>query len=152
MSNMRDELKKAAVCLILCLDVMLSGCGTLVTQFDEKERYTFPGYRQRTVPQIYSGMAADLVYTKDIIFGTTGVNAEEQPSECFFSPFYLILDLPLSFVADSLLLPYTIPKQIRHGNIRKSTPPSPLLSNGNKVNTEKGKKKNQPFQYQKESP
>jgi uncharacterized protein YceK len=130
---------------------MLSGCGTLVTQFDETERYTFPGYRQRTVPQIYSGTAADLVYTKDIIVGTTGVSVTEQPSECCFSPFYLILDFPLSLVADTLLLPYTIPKQIRHGNISKSAPPSPLLSNGNKVNTEKREKKNRHF-YKKDPP
>lgn len=116
--------------------LMLSGCGTLVTQFDEEERYTFPGSRQRTIPQIYSGTAANLVFTKDILFQTTGTEGEEQKSECLFFPFYLIVDLPLSLVGDTLLLPYTIPKQIRHGNIWKSPPQTPLMSGGKPMKVE----------------
>ena len=129
---MHVEWKKAAVLQTLCLMLMLAGCATMVTQFDEKERYTFPGARQRTIPQIYSGTAADLVFAKDIIFQTTGAQGEEQQSECCFFPFYMVADLPFSLAADTVLLPYTIPKQIMHGFIWKSSPQSPLMSDEKK--------------------
>jgi uncharacterized protein YceK len=129
---MHVEWKKVAVLQTLCLLLMLAGCATMVTQFDEKERYTFPGARQRTIPQIYSGTAANLVYAKDIICETTGAQGDEAASECCFSPFYFIVDIPLSFVGDTLLLPYTIPKQIQHGSIWKSSPQSPMRSHETK--------------------
>jgi uncharacterized protein YceK len=127
---MHAKWMKAAVLPTLCL--LLAGCGTLVTQFDEKDRYTFPGSRQRNIPQVYSGTAADLVFAKDVMFETTGATGEEQGAECCFSPFYLVVDLPLSFVADTILLPYTIWKQIFQGSIWKSSAPKSLMSNEKK--------------------
>ena len=138
---MRVGWKKSAILPTLCL--MLAGCGTLVTQVDEKDRYTFPGARQRTIPQIYSGTAANLVYARDIIFETTGTQGEEQAAECCFSPFYFIVDIPLSLVADTLLLPYTIPKQITHGYIWKSSPQSPLMSGEKKPMKIENKKRSE---------
>jgi uncharacterized protein YceK len=131
--------KNVVVLQALCLILMLAGCGTLITQFDETERYTFPGSRQRTIPQIYSGTAANVVFAKDIIFETTGAKGDEQAAECCFSPFYLIVDIPLSLAADTLLLPYTIPKQIWRGNIWNRSPPSLSTSNETQSKTESKK-------------
>jgi uncharacterized protein YceK len=45
----------------------------------------------------------------------------EQGSSSAFALFFFI-DLPLSFFADTLVLPYTIPKQIGSGNLSDSCP------------------------------
>lgn len=89
--------------------LLAASCGTITTldvdRWGPGPRAVFLD-RDACVPRIYSG---------------TMLNARSMPVE----PFVTIVDLPLSLVADTIVLPYTIFVQIEHGNYCMGERPRP---------------------------
>lgn len=87
---------------ILLLVCFLSGCGTIVSHIEGDDYYD---NGHSTLPRAYSGVVLDyrMFYHPQY--------SEPNNVELFF-----LLDLPLSFVLDTVILPYTGYKQIVDGN------------------------------------
>ena len=87
----------------------LTGCGTAMTVLQDDEDAARSLRKQKTycqsIPRIYSGLAYDFCV----------LNAPPDPTG-FLVPFVL-LDLGLSGVCDTLSLPYTIYRQATDGNL-----------------------------------
>ena len=88
---------------------VLSGCGSVLTLLQDDADAARDLRKQKTycqsIPRIYSGLAYDFCV----------LNAPPDPTG-FLVPFVL-LDLPLSGMFDTLALPYTIYQQLVDGNI-----------------------------------
>jgi|GEM_PF-167355 len=96
--NDLKQMRKTVIFSILFL--LSSGCASIYTQTTDpysKEIHdcTDPEF----IPNIYSG----------VIFDVYGLPAEN-------AGFFCLIDLPLSAVVDTIILPYTIHKQIKQGN------------------------------------
>lgn len=98
----------------------LYGCSTVITQtpFLEKRyiKETVPPRTADTHSNIYSGVAADFNLFKDAAFSNTNDGGGGYGQGLVFVGVYVLIDLPLSFVADTVLLPFTIYKQSKRGN------------------------------------
>ncbi len=93
------------------LGLASAACGTTGSlPFDSPRLWTFPDTQRSwtggdaVIPRVYGGVALDLELLR-------------HPSESF-----ALVDLPFSFVADTLLLPYTIQAQLRHGSLELRAP------------------------------
>ncbi|VEF07471.1 lipoprotein [Pseudomonas fluorescens] len=96
--------------VMLCaVSAVLSGCGSVLTVLQDDADVARDMRKQKTycqsIPRIYSGLAYDFCV----------LNAPPDPTG-FLVPFVL-LDLPLSGVFDTVSLPYTIYRQIEDGNV-----------------------------------
>lgn len=100
-------IKKAV--MLCAVSSVLSGCGSVLTVLQDDADVARDMRRQKTycqsIPRVYSGLAYDFCV----------LNAPPDPTG-FLVPFVL-LDLPLSGVFDTVSLPYTIYRQIEDGNI-----------------------------------
>ncbi len=104
-----------AIFLLFC-----QGCSTVMSQgpFTDR-RYTKTSdipLNSDTYPNIYSGVSTDYYMLK------SAIDAEEDAvggkgQALFFVGIYTVIDLPFSFVLDTILLPYTITRQILYGDI-----------------------------------
>ncbi|MHC4512470.1 MAG: YceK/YidQ family lipoprotein [Planctomycetota bacterium] len=96
----------AVLTLVLC---SLPGCFTITTQDTGKP----PG------PRVFSGTRAHgLAMASGRVFWHHGEYWTPRTSLVPI-PIWLPLDLPLSFAADILILPYTIPTQLMYGNFKE---------------------------------
>lgn len=88
---------------------VLAGCGSALTVLQDDADAARDLRKQKTycqsIPRIYSGLAFDFCV----------LNAPPDPSG-FLVPFVL-LDLPLSGVVDTISLPYTVYRQVTDGNL-----------------------------------
>ncbi|MBC3774531.1 YceK/YidQ family lipoprotein [Pseudomonas sp. SWRI99] len=88
---------------------VLSGCGSAATVLQDDAEAARDLRKQKTycqsIPRVYSGLAFDFCV----------LNAPPDPTG-FLAPFVL-LDLPLSAVFDTVALPYTIYRQTTDGNL-----------------------------------
>lgn len=87
----------------------LSGCGSTVTVLQDeadvaRDLRKLKTYCQ-TLPRVYSGLAYDFC----------AMNAPPDPTGILL-PFVLV-DLPLSGVLDTVVLPYTVYRQVMEGSI-----------------------------------
>ncbi|WP_277760322.1 YceK/YidQ family lipoprotein [Pseudomonas sp. A34-9] len=91
------------------LSSVLAGCGSVMTVLQDDADVARDMRKQNTycqsIPRIYSGLAFDFCV----------LNAPPDPSG-FLVPFVL-LDLPLSGVFDTVALPYTVYRQVTDGNL-----------------------------------
>ena len=102
---------------LLFLFLMVTyGCGTFLTQFSplvqnkgEDGCYKNEVYVPSWMPQMYSGTLFDLWSMTDLDVG------HGYGCTC------AIPDLPLSLVADTVILPITIYRQVKCGNIKNDT-------------------------------
>lgn len=110
------------VALIAPWLLILASCGTLLSQAAGKSGC---GEHPATLPNAYSGVVLDV---------QGGLRYRCHPvGECtWFSPgpsanveLFLILDVPLSLALDTILLPYTVYRQVKHGNICTKGVPGP---------------------------
>jgi uncharacterized protein YceK len=93
---------------LILIASLLSGCGTLMTQLPQFNRQfkkvkcgdDAPHY----VPRIYSGTTLDVWAVITNPPGQVGA--------------FLLLDLPFSLAADTVLLPYTAVRQVQSGSYR----------------------------------
>jgi uncharacterized protein YceK len=91
--------KRNVIFLIICM--LLSSCGTQAAFLNA----SYPEHcnsRIDEIPRIYGGIAFDINHIS---------NDHNNGDEAVF------FDIPFSFVADTVTLPYTIYGQIRYGNI-----------------------------------
>jgi uncharacterized protein YceK len=95
--------------MLAAFSLALTGCGTTMTVLQADEDAARSLRKQKTycqsIPRIYSGLAYDFCV----------LNAPPDPTG-FLVPFVL-LDLGLSGVFDTVSLPYTIYRQATDGNL-----------------------------------
>ncbi|MFW0756577.1 YceK/YidQ family lipoprotein [Pseudomonas sp. H11T01] len=96
--------------LLGVFSLALTGCGTVKTVLQDDAQAARDLRKQKTycqsIPRIYSGLAYDFCV----------LNAPPDPTG-ILAPF-MLLDLTLSGVFDTVFLPYTIYRQSTEGNIR----------------------------------
>ena len=94
---------------ISTFSLALTGCGTAATVLQSDEDAARRLRKQKTycqtIPRIYSGVAYDFCI----------LNAPPEPAGYFAS--FLLLDLALSGVFDTVCLPYTLYRQASDGNL-----------------------------------
>ena len=87
----------------------LSGCGTALTVLQDDSDAARSLRKQKTycqsIPRVYSGLAYDFCV----------LNASPDPTGVLLP--FVLLDMPLSGVFDTVSLPYTIYRQVTDGNI-----------------------------------
>ncbi|RMM35848.1 Lipoprotein [Pseudomonas amygdali pv. hibisci] len=103
-------------CLLL-LTLALTGCGTINTTFRPDsvagEKLTDWKSNCSSIPRVYSGVMLDFCE----------LNAEPKQSSAYQktnAPEWVLLDMGLSGIVDTLLLPYTIYQQNQYGYINAS--------------------------------
>ena len=84
--------------LFVTLCILMSGCSTIYTQTANLDCYN----KCMHISQIYSGTSSELCELMSNTSNPLG---------------YEIIDLPLSFVFDTVILPYTIYKQNTEGSL-----------------------------------
>lgn len=102
---------------MLLLALALTGCGTINTTFRPDsvagEKLTDWKSNCSSIPRVYSGVMLDFCE----------LNAEPKQSSAYQktnAPEWVLLDMGLSGIADTLLLPYTIYQQNQYGYINAS--------------------------------
>ncbi len=100
-------------CFLILAAVLLGSCGTIATRSEEFDR-RLP--KDRSLVRVYSGVLWDL----NVMDPSTGIGQppDEDPEEPYFNVLY-IFDVPFSFIADTLMLPFTIYEQTVHGSYRR---------------------------------
>ena len=98
-------MKKTIMILLL---LTLSGCGTIAA-LQSKNQHISPEYKFYNLPHVYCGTIFD-------IFTQFGPRIDKQGGADTLGAIFFY-DIPLSFVADTLILPYTCMEQITYGNI-----------------------------------
>lgn len=97
--------------LITLLPLLLCACGTIQTTHQPEQLPSHEPSRRsycNSIPSVYAGASYDLCAS---VFSRPG-----EVDANLLSAGHL-LDLPLSAASDTLLLPYTILRQLRHGNL-----------------------------------
>lgn len=119
-------MREIKIILIVFLLVIFSSCATLETQqksyhnYSEKEQ-TFIQSKSDCIlstPHVYSGT----IYAFELMLFPVmcPCSGESGLAALAFYPLLLpifIINVPLSAVADTIILPYTVYKQIKYGNI-----------------------------------
>ena len=96
------------IAMLTGLMIVESGCGTLASVAGDATGRFEPEGPHR-IPRVYSGIATDWSFLSE--------GGEDAG--------VLVFDLPLSFAADTLVLPYTIPRQRKYGDLYNGTTNSP---------------------------
>jgi tetratricopeptide (TPR) repeat protein len=150
--------------LLIFIDLFVFGIGTLsslrLANPENKEgpisarelAFRFSNYDCKNpsefikLPYIYSGIKRDILYLT-LPFNCGGDTGELSGINNLFSLIVspvILVDIPLSFIADTVMLPYTIPKQKKEGNILDP----PYFKMGN-LQREEGKKESAKEYYEK---
>ena len=107
-SDRQIQMIKIALPLVT-LALLLTGCGTAITVLQDDADAARSLRKQKTycqsIPRIYSGLAYDFCV----------LNAPPDPTGVMVP--LVLLDLSLSGVLDTVVLPYTIYRQVADGNI-----------------------------------
>ncbi len=102
------KIKKLAV--LGAISLAVSGCGTLNTVFREDIAATRELRKQKTyceaIPRVYGGVAFDFCL----------LHAAPDPTGVLIP--LALADMALSGTLDTIVLPYTIYRQVESGNIR----------------------------------
>lgn len=85
----------------LWIAISATGCGTIISRFDPKGLAT----PDHPLPRVYSGIRTDF----------RGFWHPDKPGTNNVEGFFLV-DIPLSFCADTLILPLTIYEQYQYGS------------------------------------
>lgn len=106
--------------LILACLTMTTGCGSFMTLLPGSEnRLQRIGFSERTycksIPRVYSGVSYDVCTVFIGPPAPIGTERDAERAKRFF-PGYM-MDIALSLVVDTLVLPYTIYRQYKDGNI-----------------------------------
>jgi len=84
-----------------CLAAVASGCSTVATLVGGAVPERYDCTDAQFVPRVYSGVFNDVAILRS--------DAADKG--------IVVWDLPFSFVADTVVLPYTVYAQIRYGNL-----------------------------------
>jgi uncharacterized protein YceK len=116
--SMRKKIFRSLIVLVLLSLLSITACATYVTQvvYDrEKERGKPSGDEFPCPPYIYSGVIIDLMCITD--YGCNNGKCGVFVRGTNNIEFFCLLDLPLSAVMDTAILPITIYRQIKYGNM-----------------------------------
>ena len=102
-SRLRRHLTISAPCVV-CLSLSMAGCSTTYTLIGGVNPNALDFCGERTIPRVYSGTAHD-------------VQIIQNGSEEWGIAVFALLDLPMSVVADTVVLPYTLVMQAKHGSL-----------------------------------
>jgi len=81
--------------------MLIGGCSTIATQLSPTQQVAKEVFGDEEIPLIYGGVRMDAKMVKDISKGGSGQAGG-------IGAMYVLIDFPLSLVADTLLLPYSI--------------------------------------------
>lgn len=104
---------------------LTSGCATIATQLTPAKCRRSELPRPITVHQVYSGTAVNIIWAAAVVTGETGMDAAGRGYELCIFPFYFAVEMPLSLIADTALLPLTIVKQLVFGDVTLPVPVPP---------------------------
>ncbi|WP_431699839.1 YceK/YidQ family lipoprotein [Pseudomonas sp. BR20] len=108
---------KYKIAFVLIAALAASGCGTVNTTFRDDAVASNKLARWKShcesVPRIYSGAVFDYCTLDAAPRHTTGYDGYPSAS-------LILLDMGLSGIADTLLLPYSVYLQSKHGDIKKA--------------------------------
>ncbi|MCP4632170.1 MAG: hypothetical protein GY855_04535 [candidate division Zixibacteria bacterium] len=102
------------ISFLFALLLIVTGCGTIQTltprgQEELSNGTKYKGLNCRTIPRIYSGISLNACLIQNV------TDPETPDIKSFqFSPY---AEYPLCFFFDTLVLPYTIFTQLKHGSI-----------------------------------
>ena len=103
--------------LVLVAAISATGCGTVNTTFRDdtvaSNKLARWSSNCDSVPRIYSGAVFDYCTLDAVPRQSTGFGGHPSAS-------LVLLDMGLSGIADTLILPYTIYQQSKHGDIEKA--------------------------------
>ena len=94
-------MKRIALIATAAVATMLTGCSTVATIAGDRSPKNFICQRGCRIPRVYSGVANDICFIR-------GMTEDSG---------LLIFDLPLSAAADTLVLPYTLVRQSKYGDL-----------------------------------
>jgi len=86
---------------------LISGCSSISSQLTSSQSIAKEILGSDEVPLIYGGVRVNAKMAEDI-FDMASSNNPEVGQAIGIGSMYLIIDLPFSLVADTLLLPYSI--------------------------------------------
>jgi uncharacterized protein YceK len=112
----RSWLRFGGATALLAIVVSQAGCGTVVNLawgVDSED----PAARPSVDTQVYGGVRNDLHGVGEAVRGEDGFWIS-----LITFPFYAFIDLPVSLVADTLTLPYTIPYALSRRDEAPSKP------------------------------
>jgi len=112
-------LKRRRIVLSIIVSLSLSACGTLISQTLETDKYC-----RDLIPlsSIYSGVITDVRGIGHYGCDTAGKCEYGHQKGTNNFEFFLIVDMPLSLALDTVILPFTIYRQLKYGNICKYMP------------------------------
>lgn len=93
--------------VIIAIVIGSTGCGTMLTLTCNPEKID-PEFKHCMLPHIYSGTFYDVTCQ-------WGPPLDEGPADSVKA--MLFWDIPFSIATDTVVLPYTIVKQVKDGNI-----------------------------------
>lgn len=107
--------------IALSVAMLLPGCGTIDTVFREDAfaSQRLADYRSScdSIPRVYSGVVLDFC---SLVGGPHKSIGPGFHTSAFQDPVSVLVDMALSGIADTVVLPYTIYQQGTKGNIPKS--------------------------------
>jgi uncharacterized protein YceK len=110
--------------MLLCAGAILagaSGCGTMVNMVDPMFG-GFPDKPSHAEKQIYGGVVNDF----DVIGGAVYWKSDYAPTARPFAVVVGLIDLPLSLVADTITLPWTVAHQIEKSQTASESKPTEM--------------------------
>lgn len=104
---------KSAIVLFV---ILCAGCGSLRTlppgsEYRLSHNKRYEGTNCNSIPRIYSGVSLDACMA---FIGPPTMPYERYNEGVFFG---CLVDMALSFTVDTLALPYTVPTQMKSGNL-----------------------------------
>lgn len=116
---MTNALKWCRLFVLVCVTA-ISGCGSIQTLPPGSERrLTYEKRYERTycdsIPRVYSGVCLDVCMAFIGTPATTMTLEESSHTKDVFETY--MIDIALSFVVDTLALPYTFYYQLSDGNM-----------------------------------
>jgi uncharacterized protein YceK len=115
--NLKEELDMRTpivrLLVLVGMTLIMGGCGTVTTVFrgDDVTVRELKGKKTycQSVPRVYSGVAYDLCVLHGPANSADGLSLNGIP--------WAVLDVPVSGVLDTLILPYTIYRQRADGSV-----------------------------------
>jgi len=100
---------------------LTSGCGTLINQSPPMSMLNVTG--ERRPHRAYGGVRTDVELAKDSV--ATVLQGEKEYRSMFLVPLLIAVDLPLSAVTDTVLLPWDLKAELKW---RREGKPSPKVT------------------------
>ena len=104
------------VAILVIIIQICAGCGSVQTllpnsKYNLKQNKRYEKTNCNSIPRVYSGVSLDVCMA---FLGPPASKYEKYDESVFYG---YMLDMALSFTVDTMVLPYTIMRQIKDGNL-----------------------------------